>query len=139
MKNTDTSKWTIDAIKEHYDIVLKNQYDHYNILLAERDEKVAQRYDAMQMAVTKAEVATEKRFEGVNEFRAQLSDQSRTLMPRIETEVLLKNVNDKLSALTTKVEKNENIKIGGNVVWAYLIAGISLIATILTIFGTFGN
>ena len=129
--------WTLEALKEHYDIVLKNQYNHYNVLLAERDERVTQRYQAMELAVNKAETATEKRFEGVNEFRAQLGDQSRTLMPRIETEVLLKNVNDKIEALTIKVEKSGNIKAGGNQMIAYIVAAISLIVTIITLLGKF--
>jgi hypothetical protein len=129
--------WTLEALKEHYDVVLKNQYEHYKILLAERDERVTQRYQAMELAVNKAEVATEKRFECVNEFRAQLGDQSRTLMPRIETEVLLKNANDKIDALTIKVEKSENIKAGGNAMIAYIVAGISILITIITLLGKF--
>jgi len=77
--------WTLESIKAHYDVVLKHQYDNYNMMLAERDERVIQKYQAMELAVNKAEAATEKRFESVNEFRAQLGDQSRTFMPRIES------------------------------------------------------
>jgi hypothetical protein len=42
---------------------------------------------AQQKAVDKAEIATAARFESVNEFRGQLGDQARTLLPRAEYEV----------------------------------------------------
>lgn len=41
--------------------------------------------EAADKAIAKAESATEKRFEGVNEFRAQLADQTRTFIPRTES------------------------------------------------------
>ena len=133
-KNTT---WTLEALKEHFDVLLKYQFDDYNALLKERDERMIQRYASMELAVNKAETATEKRFEGVNEFRAQLGDQSRTLMPRIETEVLMKNMNDKIEALTTKVEKQENMKAGGSSMIAYIVAGISLVITVITLLSKF--
>lgn len=39
---------------------------------------------ANDKAIAKQEIAAEKRFEAVNEFRAQLSDQAATFMPRAE-------------------------------------------------------
>ncbi len=64
-------------------------------LLDERDLRYKERHDAQQnaisaalaaaeKAVTKAEVAAEKRFDGVNEFRGQLKDQSATFITRTE-------------------------------------------------------
>lgn len=149
MKENNGNVWTLEALKEHYDALIKLQNDDFNQLLKERDERMVQRYNSMELAVNKAEVATEKRFEGVNEFRAQLGDQSRTLMPRIETEVLIKNINDKIetsnksindkiTALTTKIEKTENVKAGGSAMVAYIIAGISLIITVITLLAKFG-
>jgi hypothetical protein len=134
----NNTKWTLEALKEHYDTVIENQDNHYNTLLEERAERTNQKFDAIQMAVTKAENATEKRFEGVNEFRAQLGDQSRTLMPRVETEVLIKNINERISDLSRKMEKNENLKSGGNAMIAYVIAGISFLITIITLLAKFG-
>jgi hypothetical protein len=56
--------------------------------------------EAAKTAVNKAEVAAEKRFESVNEFRATLADQQRTLMPRAEVEVILQGLADKIEAIT---------------------------------------
>ena len=56
-----------------------------SILIDEREERTKERFHAMKVAidaalaaadraVNKAEQSTEKRFEGVNEFRATLAD-----------------------------------------------------------------
>jgi hypothetical protein len=60
---------------------------------------------ASDKAITKAEVTTEKRFEGVNEFRAALSDQSATLLPRSEYAVQHKAVVDQVNILSDIVTK----------------------------------
>jgi hypothetical protein len=48
------------------------------------DEKTTLALASADKAVSKAEIATEKRFEGVNEFRGALSDANSRLMPREE-------------------------------------------------------
>lgn len=47
---------------------------------------VNQRAESAERAIAKVEVATEKRFENVNEFRGQLKDQAATFMSRVEIE-----------------------------------------------------
>jgi hypothetical protein len=135
MDNTN-NKWTIEALKEHYDDILKE----YNNVTKERDEKINQHFESLQVAVNKAENATEKRFESVNEFRNTLTDQQRTFMPRSETEIMFKNhevlhesLTLKIDDVSKKLEKIVNMKQGGNVVWAYIISIISLIGVIISI------
>ncbi len=53
---------------------------------------------AAKEAVVKAEVATEKRFEGVNEFRSSLSDLTATMMSRTEA-------NARTDALSARIEQ----------------------------------
>ena len=48
------------------------------------DEKTSLALAGSEKAVSKAETATEKRFDAVNEFRGTLSDQTATLLPRAE-------------------------------------------------------
>lgn len=45
-------------------------------------EMVESAFESAQTAITKADIATEKRFEGVNEFRAALSDQASQFVTR---------------------------------------------------------
>jgi len=95
-------------------------------------EYVDTRLDAIDKAVTKAETATEKRFEGVNEFRNTLADQQRTFMPRAESENQCNSLSERISAIETKMEKLEGSKSGGNVVYAYLTAVISTVIAIVS-------
>lgn len=60
---------------------------------------------ASEKAIDKAQLAAEKRFEGVNEFRATLSDQAATLMPRAESELRLQALMDKMDDIT---DRNSN-------------------------------
>lgn len=52
--------------------------------LSAQDKQTAAAFVAAGTAVNKAEVAGEKRFEGMNEFRNQLKDQAATFVTRIE-------------------------------------------------------
>src|SRR4026208_2595356 len=63
---------------------------------------------AADRAVSKAELATEKRFESVNEFRGTLDNQQRTLMPRSEVDVMIKGVEEKISNITKLVDEMRN-------------------------------
>jgi hypothetical protein len=89
-------------------------------LAAERDRRYEERFNAMDTktqlaltaskeAVNKAEIATEKRFDSVNEFRGTLSDQARTLLPRMEGEAKFIALEEKISvangALEGKIEQ----------------------------------
>lgn len=69
-----------------------------------QDQKTQLALDASEKAVTKAEIATEKRFEGVNEFRATLSDQATNLMPRKEAEAKIDALNEKIEELKKTVQ-----------------------------------
>ena len=75
------------------------------------DKTVAAALAGQKEAVTKAEVAAEKRFESVNEFRSTLSDQQRNLMPRVEVEIIMKSITDKIENLSklvdTRADANE--------------------------------
>lgn len=57
--------------------------------LAAQKEAIAAALNAAQTAVTKAEVASEKRFDSVNEFRAQQGDLIRTFVQRREAFAVL--------------------------------------------------
>jgi len=73
--------WTLDTLRLHIERVLE-----------ERDIQYQQRFDAQEKAViaalaaadranTKAELAADKRFDAVNEFRQTLTDQTATFIP----------------------------------------------------------
>jgi hypothetical protein len=67
------------------------------------DKAVQTALSAVQKASDKAEEASNKRFESVNEFRAQLADQAATLLPRKEYTGLNKALEEKVAALSDRV------------------------------------
>jgi hypothetical protein len=89
-----------------------------------------------ERAVLKAENASEKRFEGVNEFRAQLGDQQRTLMPRAEYESQNNALKDRLGILesfrTEALSRGTGAKEGYG--WAIGLVGVILaLITIISV------
>jgi hypothetical protein len=85
---------------------------------------------AADRAVTKAELATEKRFESVNEFRGTLDNQQRTLIPRSEVDVLMRSVEEKVSniqkQLDAQVAERQGLKGG----WGYAVGVVGFLLTI---------
>jgi hypothetical protein len=113
------------------------QIEVIRTLITANDRNYNQRFDAVTQAtesalaaadraVTKAEVSTEKRFEGVNEFRQSLADQARAFMPRSEAELLIKAVNEKVDALNILkiTQQSENIGQKQGMAQIALIAGV---------------
>jgi hypothetical protein len=68
------------------------------------DAKTTLALAAADKAVTKAEIATEKRFEGVNEFRSTLADQAARLMPREESLSKFTTIEKDIGALDKEVQ-----------------------------------
>src|ERR1700689_1575360 len=78
----------LDGVRD----VFLSKIESISTVMNERDVRYEQRFKAMdektslaltasEKAVSKAETATEKRFDAVNEFRGTLSDQARLLIP----------------------------------------------------------
>lgn len=89
-------------------------------------------------AVGKVEVANEKRFESVNEFRGTLSDLTRTLMPRLEVQALIAANSEKIESLVTRMDKSDGRGDGGlatrNAIYATIATVIAVIGIILAIY-----
>ncbi|MFI6236676.1 hypothetical protein ACIBD9_24210 [Micromonospora sp. NPDC050784] len=82
-------------------------------------------------AVSKAETATEKRFESVNEFRQTLSDQTKTFIARVEFEVVRDSHSVHLADLASRLDKIEGKGVGLNAGWVYLVGGLTIAATVV--------
>lgn len=79
------------------DEVLAQRIANLREIVDERDRRYEERFRAMdektglaltssEKAVTKAEIAQEKRFDNTNEWRAAMQDRDRNQMPRVEIE-----------------------------------------------------
>jgi len=91
---------------------------------------------ASDKAITKAEQTTEKRFEGVNEFRAALSDQSSLMLTRMEYQAQQQTLNERVGMLSDTVKtlearlagKHEGIGGVGAIVGGVAVAISSLMS-----------
>lgn len=128
--------------------LFNSQIQQVNVLINANDKNYNQRFDnvieatknalaASDRAVTKAESASEKRFDAVNEFRATLADQQRNLMPRGEVEILIKAINEKIDSLniTTISRQSKDTGTREGIGTVALVAG--LISTLIVIISRF--
>jgi hypothetical protein len=90
---------TIDEHDQRYEQRFQAQQAALAAALTSQKESVRDALAAADRAVTKSETATEKRFEGVNEFRGQLKDQSSTFITRTEHASDLKGLTERLGRL----------------------------------------
>ncbi len=111
---------------------------------AQAKERVDMALAASDKAIVKAEAATEKRFEGVNEFRAALGDQANRLMPRAEYDVQHRALEEKVDNLNKIVSQNAAItrgkregigSIGAVIIGSASVVGVLIaLGTLLVIF-----
>lgn len=120
----DTSGWTVDTLA----VFMQRQIDDMWRALDERSTQqgtaVRDALQAAEKAVTKAEVAAERRFEAVNEFRGQLSDQAQTFMPRSEADVRFGALTKDIAELKKTQAETHGQGVGVDRVWGFLVAAI---------------
>ena len=116
--------WTLQAYIAHNEAIRR-----------ETDRRHEQRFTAQTAAILKAETASERRFDGVNEFRATLSDQAATFISRQEVDQQIRSINEKVDLTASRMDRLEGRSGGMNSSWGYLLGGIVALGGILTILG----
>lgn len=132
--------------------ILNERDERYKLRSDAQDYSVKLSMDNSERAIAKAEVATEKRFDSINEFRATLADQASRLMPRSEYDVQHKALEERVTVveetLEAKITSNENrinsiqqsmtsiLARGGGIkdAWAYLVAATGLVIAALAVY-----
>jgi hypothetical protein len=117
----------IDGLKESIDSVAKRFEDRF----AGTKDALRDTLAAADRATTKAENASDERFRGVNEFRATLADQARDLMPRLETETLVKALEARVAKLEEARTQDLGRQGGSHDSWALIGLAISVIVNII--------
>lgn len=82
---------------------------------------------AQKEAMLRAEIATDKRFESVNEFRNQLKDQAAAFISRTEVETRIAVVNEKLDGAINRINIGEG-KIGGGYTLWLILGAVTMLA-----------
>jgi hypothetical protein len=166
MKNH--TKWTFETFKEYFQILVhgndrryKEEFD--NQKLAVKDALAAQKeltnaaFASSEKAIVKAEDAQRDYNVRSNEFRGQLDDQAKTLMPRTEVVVMINSLQDKqfladkanedkIAELAKKVDSISNRLTtiegrgsGANSLWGYIIGLGGLIAILISVIKVFSS
>lgn len=133
------SGWSVDTLKQHYDKLREADQLAIQAALVAQEKAVAAALAATKEAVLKAETASEKRFESVNEFRKTLSDQTNTFLPRPEYVANHKALEDKIQALTDRMNVTTGQSQGSDSTVTKIIAAIGVSATILGIIVLLAN
>ena len=94
-------------------------------LIDSQAESVTLALASADKAVTKAERATERRFDSVNEFRETLSDQTKSFISRAEFEALRDVSSTRITDLSSRLDRTEGKAVGLNAGWIYLLGGLA--------------
>lgn len=129
----EPSGLSTDNLKMHYDKVLEEMDRRYEQRFIAQESASRAAMTAAQEAVHKAEVAAEKRFDSVNEFRATLADQASTLMPRAESTLRWEAVSERVTKIENLLAADVGKSQGLNAAWGYLVGAIALAATVVSI------
>ncbi len=107
-------------------------------------------FESSDRAISKAEAANERRFESVNEFRAQLNDQAASFLTRTEYDAqhsaLINKVDDeakrnaeRFGEVNRRLDVSAGKSSGIGASWAALLGGMTLIGTVIAIVVFFAN
>lgn len=127
------SGWTTDTLRADVLGRLGELDKRYEQRFEAQEKAVISALHAAKEAVSKAEVATEKRFEGVNEFRSSLSDLTATMMPRAESTARWSALAERVDKMEKAIAADSGRNKGINDSWGYLVAAIGLAVGIIGI------
>lgn len=99
-----------------------------------QEKAVAAALSAAKEAVAKAETAAEKRFEAVNEFRGQLTDQAATFVTRAEYEATRRGDVARVDELKGRVDTSGGRAGGLSAGWAALLGAVGLVVGLATLY-----
>jgi len=123
----------IDALEKHISGRFTDLERHLSTKIEAVGTASAIANEVARQAVTKAEVAVERRLEGLNELRSLVGDYQRTLLPRAEADNRFSNIEAKIDKLEKSVDDRTAHAGGLAAGWAYLIAAAGLAAVVVGI------
>jgi hypothetical protein len=100
-------------------------------------ETIAVAMTAADKAIVKAETATEKRFDSVNEFRQTLSDQATQFMPRTEYRISHEAIAEKVEGLNgrlTAIESSKDASTKASTQYsAWILGAVAIMISLATL------
>ncbi len=127
------SGWTVDTLRAHLTSAIEGNDRRYAAHFAAQEVAMSAALAAAEKAVLKAEMASERRFEAVNEFRAQLADQAATFIPRIEAEARIARNTEDLTSLASRLDRYEGRSGGLSDSWGYLVGAAGIAGAVVAL------
>ena len=133
-----TSAATDVSLREYMIALLHAAEKREDLRFQAMKDQVEAAFNSSQLAIDKADQATEKRFEGVNEFRAALSDQA----TRFVTNQTLDALGDKLQSsiernredldnLARRLDLREGQDTGTKLTTGAMVGGLTVLVLII--------
>jgi hypothetical protein len=131
--NQEGDGWTLATLHAHLLTILDERDKRYGQRFTDLETALRAALAASEKAINKAEVATERRFESVNEFRTTLSDQAANFITRSEAEAATARNSERIQELMDRINRSEGRGAGLGTGWMYLVGAVGVIATVITI------
>jgi len=139
------SEWTFETFEKYVDERFAAQDKAVNVGLTAQRTAIDAALAAQEKAVAKADLAYEKRFESVNEFRAESVMRQSTYVTIAEyqaelravnarLEELVKTLNVRITLLEERINKSEGARSGMRDGWGYLVAAAGIALAVLSRF-----
>ena len=131
MPQENGHKWTFDTLKEYMDLRIDAKSKETDIRLELQDKAVDLAAEVLSVKLDGLNHLREqqKEFVATAITRQEYIGEHKALVTKHESDVTL--VTEKVDTCVRRLDRLDNIKIGGNIVWAYIIAAISLVITII--------
>lgn len=115
-------EWTFMTLKDYFERIIK-----------EHDRLYDERFESQTEALTRTGTAIDRRFESVNEFRGQLSDQARTFMTRDEATQRIDSLAEKIDILSRIAERRSGQSTGLSAGWGYLVSLVTVSVLVVSV------
>lgn len=136
--------WTLTTLRIYFDKLIEANDARYQQRFQQQGEALTAAFLAQKSAVdaalaaadravTKAEIASEKRFDAVNEFRRSLDDMSRQQMPRLECEQRMGTLKDQLDRVEAFQRARGSEITGSKDSWATITAIIAILISVASV------
>lgn len=129
------------SVRDHLEVLIRDLETRLLIEINCQKESVKQSLIFSERAIEKAEVATQSKFNSVNEFRGMVDDVVRTMMPRGEYssihEALVQRMDDlvkRVDGISISINEKMASGQGFQKSWAMIAAAVSMIGMLIATF-----
>lgn len=133
------SGWTTDTSREDILKTVSDLEKYVERRFTDQDRAVQAALQSSKEAVDKSEMSYDKRFEAANEVKATFSGDLAKKLDRTEYESNHRALEDKIDALTDRMNRNDGKGAGIAAGWGYLAGAIGLVATIIGVILAFNG